>query len=95
MWRSLQCDTAQDFVIGTGVAHTVEELCKEAFAYVGADWSRHVEVEQALMRPRDAAVAVADPTKAARVLGWQAKVGFVELVHKMVDHHYSRLAGPR
>lgn len=93
MWHMLQLDTAQDFVIGTGVAHSVEDICREAFGYVGADWTRHVHVEQRLLRPLDTEVAVADPRKANEILGWQPKTTFEQLVRLLVDHHQTRLTG--
>ncbi len=93
MWRMLQLEAAQDFVVGTGVAHSVEDICREAFGYVGADWTRHVHVEQRLMRPLDADVAVADPRKAIQVLDWRPTTTFEQLVQLLVDHHHTRLAG--
>jgi len=88
----LQQTDAEDFVIGTGETHSVRELCEVAFAHVGLDWRRHVEVDPMLVRPAEVDVLQADPTRARRRLGWQPCVGFPELVRMMVDADLARLA---
>jgi GDPmannose 4,6-dehydratase len=92
MWRMLQQAEPEDFVIGTGETHAVRELCEVAFAHVGLDWRRHVEVDPALVRPAEVDVLQADPVRARRRLGWQPRVGFAELVRMMVDADLARLA---
>ena len=65
-----------DFVIGTGETHTIQELCEEAFAYVGLNWEDHVEVDKRFVRPTETGPLVANPAKAKRVLGWEPKTTF-------------------
>ena len=91
MWRMLQQDQADDFVIGTGTVHSIRELCQEAFAYVGLDWQGHVIVDPKLIRPTETGPLVANPAKARRVLGWVPTVDFQQLVRMMVDAHVARL----
>ncbi len=85
MVRMLAQDTPGDFVIGTGVAHTVRDLCRVAFEAVGLDWREHVKVDPTLLRPGQPAHLVANPAKAARVLGWRASTRFEDLVRSLVD----------
>lgn len=85
MWRILQQDAADDFVIGTGESHSVREFVEEAFAYVGLDWQKHVKISSRYMRPLEVDVLIADPTKGRVKLGWQAQIGFRDLVAIMVD----------
>jgi GDPmannose 4,6-dehydratase len=84
MWLMLQQDEPNDFVIGTGVAHSVEDFVDAAFASVGLNREDHVRIDQDLVRPADIEEVVADPTKAREKLGWEASVGFEELVELMV-----------
>lgn len=84
MWRILQIDHPDDFVIATGRAHALREFVAAAFAANGLDWREHVESDPALMRPSDIAHSVGDPGKAARVLGWRARVEMAELVRRLV-----------
>jgi GDPmannose 4,6-dehydratase len=84
MWLMLQQPTAGDFVIATGATHSLRDFIAEAFATVGRDWRQYVDTDQALARPTDLAVSCADPSKAMRILGWQAKVSMRDVVHKMV-----------
>ena len=76
---------AEDFVIGTGVTHSVEEFVRIAFGHVGLDWRRHVVVDPLFYRPAEVDVLLADCSKARHVLGWEPEVSFDELVVKMVD----------
>jgi len=85
MWRMLQQGKPGDFIIGTGVAHTVRELCDLAFRRVGLDYREHVKQDPAFMRPGQPSHLLADPSKARRELGWTATTGFDELVAMMVD----------
>ncbi len=84
MWRILQIDRPDDFVIATGRAHALREFVAAAFAANGLDWRDHVESDPALMRPSDIAHSVGDPAKAARVLGWRAQIDIAELVRRLV-----------
>jgi GDPmannose 4,6-dehydratase len=81
----LQAPEPEDFVIGTGEAHSVAEFCAVAFAAAGADWTRHVVTDPALHRPADAPVRVADPSRARARLGWTPEVDFRRLVEMMVE----------
>ena len=84
--RIARHDAGDDFVVATGESHTVEEFVAAAFARVGIeDWQGRVTTDPAFVRPVDAVELVGDPSKAARVLGWQPQVGFAELVGRMVD----------
>lgn len=87
MVRAARHTVADDFVIATGQAHSVEDFVEAAFARVGiADWRAHVRVDPRFVRPVDAHVQVGDSSKARRALGWAPTVGFAELVGRMVDH---------
>ena len=85
MWLMLQQDEPQDYVIGTGEAHSVQEFAEEAFAYAGLDWKEYVEIDPRYFRPTETEFLLADPTKAREELGWEPKVTFKELVKIMVD----------
>lgn len=95
MWRMLQQPTPQDFVVGTGVAHSVRELVEIAFDHVGLDWRKHVTVDPRFLRPAEVDVLLADPTKARTELGWTPTVPFDRLVRMMVDADLGRLSGSR
>ena len=90
MWRMLQQDKPDDYVIGTGHKWTVQQLCEEAFSYVGLDWRDFVKTDARFVRPAEVELLVADSSKAKRVLGWEPKVHFRELVRMMVDADLSR-----
>lgn len=85
MWKMLQNDKPEDFVIGTGESHSVRGFIEEAFSYVDLDWRKYVKVDPIYFRPTEADKLVADPTKAIRMLGWDPKIRFHELVRIMVD----------
>jgi GDPmannose 4,6-dehydratase len=85
MWLMLQQDNPDDFVVATGVAHSVRDFCEAAFAHVGLDFTDHVQVDPALVRPAEVDLLVGDPSKARTVLGWEPVVNFSELVQLMVD----------
>ncbi|MFC4013699.1 GDP-mannose 4,6-dehydratase [Nonomuraea purpurea] len=78
-------DEPEDFVLGTGVTHSVKELVASAFAHVGLDWREHVVVDPSLLRPAEVDQLCADPAKAGEKLGWKPAVSFEELVAMMVD----------
>ena len=85
MWMMLQQDEPDDFVIGTGEAHTPREFAQLAFDHVGLDWEAHVEVDPKYYRPSEVDYLLADASKAKKVLGWEPKTSFEELVRIMVD----------
>ena len=90
MWRMLQQDACDDYVIGTGESWSVQQLCEEAFSYVGLDWKEHVKLDRKFVRPAEVDLLFADASKARRVLGWEPKVRFRELVRMMVDADLAR-----
>jgi GDPmannose 4,6-dehydratase len=92
MWLMLQQDEPQDYVIGTGQAHTVERFVEAAFQHVGLDWHEHVTIDPNLYRPNRGHALIADPTKACRQLGWRPEVSFEQLVRMMVDADLQQLA---
>ena len=91
MWLMLQQDNPDDFVIGTGETHTIQELCEEAFKYVGSNWKDYVYVDKRFVRPTETGPLVANPKKAKDLLGWTPKTSFKELIALMVDAHIARL----
>lgn len=95
MWRMLQPKKPTDYVIGTGKTHSVKDLVEAAFGHVKLDWRKHVVTDPAFMRPAEVDVLLADPSKAKAELGWNAAVGFDELVQMMVDADLERLKRPR
>ena len=92
MWRMLQQDQPQDYVVGSGETHSVRELVELAFAHVGLDYRQHVVSDPKYYRPAEVDLLLADPSKARRELGWTPTVGFTELVAMMVDADMERLA---
>ena len=92
MWRMLQHDKPDNFVIGTGETHTVREFCEIAFAHAGLDWKEHVVVDERFYRPAEVDILLSDPSKAAHELGWEPNVGFPELVKMMVDSDMKRVS---
>jgi GDPmannose 4,6-dehydratase len=93
MWRMLQQDRPDDFVIGTGANHSVEEFVAIAFDHAGLEWRTHVVVDPHLYRPAEVDTLLADASKARRVLGWQPAVSFEQLVRIMVDADLALLRG--
>jgi GDPmannose 4,6-dehydratase len=85
MWMMLQHPTADDYVVATGEAHTVQEFCALAFGHAGLDWERHVRVDPRYFRPSEVDYLLGDPSKAERELGWKPGVGFEDLVELMVE----------
>jgi len=92
MWRMLQHDTPEDYVIAMGEAHTVRTLAQVAFDCVDLDWERYVKVDPLFLRPAEVDLLIGDASKAARDLGWRPKTSFVELVHMMVRADLARLS---
>jgi len=93
MWRMLQQPKPSDYVVGTGVAHSVRELVQRSFDHVSLDWEKHVRVDPALVRPAEVDVLVANSEKARRELGWEPSVSFEGLIEMMVDADLERLQG--
>jgi GDPmannose 4,6-dehydratase len=85
MWRMLQHDEPDDFVIASGENHSVREFAEKAFARLGLDWERHVEIDANYFRPAEVPDLRGDASKAARVLGWKPTTSFEQLVDLMVD----------
>ena len=85
MWRMLQQDSPDDYVLATGEMHLVKEFLAEAFGYVGLDWEKYVKHDSRYERPSEVDQLLGDPTKARTVLGWTPKVTFKELVKMMMD----------
>jgi GDPmannose 4,6-dehydratase len=84
MWRMLQCETAQDFIISTGVSHSLEEFVDASFAELGLDWRDHTTASDALLRPSDISEGKGDATKAERILGWKAQAHMRKVITMMV-----------
>jgi GDPmannose 4,6-dehydratase len=93
MWLMLQQDTADDYVIATGVSHSVRELVEIAFRRVGRDWQAHVRTDPALLRPAEVDHLIGDASKAKATLGWAPTVSFEGLIETMVDADIARLSG--
>ncbi len=91
MWRMLQQDTPDDYVVATNETHTVRELIQTAFAHVGLEWEKYVEIDPAFVRPAEVELLIGDYSKAKQKLGWEPKVRFKELVGMMVDADLKRL----
>jgi GDPmannose 4,6-dehydratase len=86
MWRMLQQTEPADYVVATGVSHTVREFAELAFGHVGLDWQDHVVVDPRYYRPSEVDHLEGDATRAREVLGWTPSVSFEELVRMMVEH---------
>ncbi len=91
MWRMLQQPEPQDYVVGTGVAHSVRDLVKLAFAHVDLDWEEYVTVDPRFVRPAEVESLLANPAKVRRVLDWEPTVSFEQMVRMMVDADIERL----
>jgi GDPmannose 4,6-dehydratase len=85
MWLMLQQEEPDDYVVGTGETHSIQELCEAAFGYVDLDWREYVKQDPRFMRPAEVDLLVSDPSEAQRVLGWEPKVDFRELIAMMVE----------
>ena len=93
MWMMLQQDQADDYVIATGVTHSVRQLVETAFGHVGLDWQKHVRIDPAFLRPAEVDHLIGDASKAKQVLGWAPSVSFEQLVAMMVDADLKALSG--
>jgi GDPmannose 4,6-dehydratase len=85
MWRILQVGEGDDFVLATGEAHTVREFVEAAFAHANLDWERYVKHDPRYERPAEVDILIGDASKAKKILSWEPKVRFHELVRIMVD----------
>jgi GDPmannose 4,6-dehydratase len=92
MWRMLQHDTPDDYVVAMGETHSVRELVEIAFGVVDLDWREFVCTDPAMLRPAEVDTLIGDASKAERVLGWKPRVTFPELVEMMVRADVTRLA---
>jgi GDPmannose 4,6-dehydratase len=91
MWKILQQDKPDDFVLGTGQSCSVREFLQEAFSYAGLDWQKYVKIDSRYFRPTEVENLVADIRKAQSQLNWQPKIGFKDLVKIMVDADMRKL----
>jgi GDPmannose 4,6-dehydratase len=92
MWLMLQQDVADDYVIATGISHTVRDLVEIAFAHVGLDWNKYVNRDPKLIRPAEVERLIGDASKAKAQLGWTPTVNFERLVKMMVDADLERVS---
>jgi GDPmannose 4,6-dehydratase len=92
MWLMLQQETPDDFVIATGISHSVRDLVEIAFHHAGLDWNKHVKLDPALIRPAEVEHLIGDSSKARQQLGWTPTVDFSGLVKMMVDADLQRVA---
>ena len=95
MWRMLQQDRAEDYVIGTGRTHSVRQLCEAAFGAVDLDYRDFVKQDERFFRPAEVDLLVADPSKVNTQLGWRPRVSFEDLIAMMVDADLARHRGAR
>ncbi len=85
MWLMLQQDEPDDYVVATGLTHSVQELCEVAFGYLDLDWRKYVVSDPQFFRPAEVDLLVGDPSKAHAKLGWEPSINFEELIRLMVD----------
>ena len=93
MWLMLQQDNPEDYVIATGVTHTVREFAETAFKYVGLNSKEFIEIDPKYFRPSEVDLLIGDASKAKKKLKWEPKVGFEELVRIMVEADLSAIKG--
>ncbi len=93
MWRMLQEEDGDDFILATNETHTVREFCEAAFGHVDLDWQDHVRHDSRYERPAEVDLLIGDPAKAKKILGWEPKVRFRELARLMVDADMELLSG--
>ena len=85
MWRMLQQETPEDYVIATGETNSLKDFAREAFEYLDLDWTKHVVTDDALLRPADIMIGKANPCKAKEKLGWEAQYRMKDVVKMMID----------
>jgi len=90
MWLMLQQPVSDDYVVASGECHSVQELCEVAFEHVGLDWREHVVEDPRFMRPAEVDLLLGDAAKARKVLGWEPRTSFRELVGTMVESDLER-----
>jgi GDPmannose 4,6-dehydratase len=81
----LQQEQPEDYVIATGETHSVQEFVELAFSRAGLDWEKYVVIDPKFVRPAEVQLLLGDPSKAKKILGWEPKIKFKELVEMMVD----------
>ena len=91
MWRMLQQPTPSDFVVGTGISHSVRDFCEAAFRVAGLDYLDHVVQDEQIFRPLDSGTLLADPRRAKGVLGWEPQVSFEAMIEMMVKADVRRV----
>src|SRR3546814_1545370 len=95
MWKMLQREEPDDYVIATGQSHSLEKFVELAFMEAGLDFRDHVDVDPALFRPTDLAISKANPSKAAAELGWRAESSMAQVIRNMIsarsEEHTSEL----
>jgi GDPmannose 4,6-dehydratase len=94
MWLMLQQPKADDYVIATGISHSVKDLVEVAFGHAGLEWQKYVRTDPALLRPAEVDHLIGDASKAKRAFGWQPNVTFEGLIQMMVDEDLRRLSQP-
>jgi len=92
MWLMLQKDNPEDYVIGTGKEHSVEDFAKKAFAHVGLNYKDHIVIDKKLIRPAEVDTLLADYTKAKKNLNWEPKISFDDLVITMVENDLENIS---
>jgi GDPmannose 4,6-dehydratase len=92
MWLSLQHPSPEDFVFATGESHSVQEVAECAFSTVGLDWRDHIQQDARLLRPSEPTPLVGNPAKAQRLLGWQTRVSFEQLIGEMTRAEHESMA---
>jgi GDPmannose 4,6-dehydratase len=85
MWRMLQQETPDDYVIATGETHTVREFLETVFEHAGLSVEKHVQIDERLFRPHEVPLLLGDPAKAKEKLGWEPKIKFKELAAMMYE----------
>lgn len=91
MYLMMQADKPDDFVVATGETHTGRELCEEAYSYVGLNYQDHIKIDKRFIRPTETGPLIGNPAKAKKILGWEPKTTFKELIRMMVEAHLARL----
>lgn len=95
VWLMLQQDAPEDYVVATGISHSVRDLCRIAFSYIGLDWEKYVVVSEKFLRPAEVDFLIGDATKAREKLGWRPKTTFEEMIKIMVDEDIKRVKNLR
>jgi GDPmannose 4,6-dehydratase len=95
MWRMLQQPEPRDYVVGSGIAHSVQDLVETAFEHAGLDWRQHIVVDPRFIRPAEVDMLLANPGRARDELGWEPTLDFRGLVHLMVEADLARLGSGR